>query len=144
MKKVAKNIIGILILFVFQVSFGQERVITGKIIGQDLTEFPGVVIVNGDTDKVLDTTDLNGGFEFRYSENIRKIKLNFVMTQEEEIMLSENCNHIEKILLEEWIYDFVSLKRAERKKKRDRKRILPKLYAKAYESGIFKNKKSCR
>lgn len=144
MKKVTQNIIGILFFFTLLISFGQERVITGKIIGQDLTEFPGVIILNSDTNKVLDTTDFNGGFEFKHSENIKKIKLNFVMTQEEVIVLSENCNHIEKILLDEWTYDFVTLKRAERKRNRDRKRILPKLYARAYENGIFKNKKSCR
>ena len=95
-------------------------------------------------EKVLDTTDFNGEFEFKYSSDIKKIKFIFVMTQEEEIEISDRCNHIELILPEEWTYDFVSLKTAERKKRRDRKRILPKMYAEAYEKGIFKNKKSCR
>lgn len=143
MNKLTQNIIGIVILFAFQTTFGQERIITGKVIGQDLTEFPGVVIMTSDL-KVIDTTDFNGNFEFNYSENIQKIELIFPMTQKEEIELTVNCNRIEIILLEEWIYDYVSLKRAERKKQRDRKRILPKLYTKAYESGIFKSKKSCR
>ena len=109
-----------------------------------MTEFPGVVIMDSDNEKVLDTTDFNGGFEFKYTSDIKKIKFIFVMTQEEEIGISDNCNHIELILLEEWIYDFVSLRAADRKKRRERKRILPKLYAEAYEKGIFKNKKSCR
>lgn len=128
---------------IFQLSFGQERIITGKVIGQDLTEFPGVVIMSSDL-RVIDTTDFNGGFEFKYSKDIKKIKLLFPMTQKEEIELSVSCNHIEIILLEEWIYDFVTLKSAKRKKKRDRKRTLPKLYAEAYEKGIFDNKKNCR
>jgi hypothetical protein len=144
LNKVAKNIIGLMMPLVFLFSFGQERIITGKIIGQELTEFPGVVVMDSDTEKVLDTTNFDGKFEFKYSSDIKKIKFIFVMTQEEEIEISESCNHIELILLEEWIYDFVSLKTAERKKRRDRKRILPKLYAEAYENGIFKNKKSCR
>ena len=100
--------------------------------------------MDSDTEKVLDTTDMNGGFEFKNSSNIKKIKFLFVMTQEEEIQISDTCNHVELILLEEWTYDFVSLKTADRKKRRDRKRILPKLYAEAYEKGIFKNNKSCR
>ena len=127
----------------FQLTFGQERIITGKVIGQDLTEFPGVIIMTSDL-KAIDTTDFDGNFEFKYSENTKKIKLIFPMTQEEEIEITENCNRIEIILPEEWTYDFVSLKTAERKKRRDRNRILPKLYAEAYEKGIFKNKKSCR
>ena len=143
MKRLTRHIIGILAFVAFQISFGQERIITGKVIGQDLSEFPGVVIMTSDL-KAIDTTDFNGNFEFNYSTDIQKIKLIFPMTQEEEIEITENCNRIEIILLEEWIYDYVSLKRAERKKERDRKRTLPKLYAEAYEKGIFKDKKSCR
>ena len=144
MKKVVKNIIESIIFLVFLSSFGQERIITGKIIGQELGGFPGVIIMDSANEKVLDTTDFNGEFEFKYSSDIKKIKFIFVMTQEEEIEISDRCNHIELILPEEWTYDFVSLKTAERKKRRDRKRILPKMYAEAYEKGIFKNKKSCR
>ena len=143
MKRLTRHIIGILAFVAFQISFGQERIITGKVIGQDLSEFPGVVIMTSDL-KAIDTTDFNGNFEFNYSTDIQKIKLIFPMTQEEEIEITENCNRIEIILLEEWIYDYVSLKRAERKKERDRKRTLPELYAEAYEKGIFKDKKSCR
>ena len=143
MKNLSQHIISFFAILIFQLSFGQEQMITGKVIGQDLIEFPGVVIMTSDL-KVIDTTDFNGEFEFKYSKEIKKIKLIFPMTQEEEIELSENCNHIEIILLEEWIYDFVTLKKAERKKKRDRKRTLPKLYAEAYKKGIFENKISCR
>jgi hypothetical protein len=143
LKKLTQNIVGIIVLLIFQSSIGQERIITGKVVGQDLTEFPGVIIMTSNL-KAIDTTDFNGNFNFKFSKNTQKIMLVFPMTQLEEIEITKNCNRIEIILFEEWIYDFVSLKRAKRKKERDRKRILPKLYTKAYEKGIFKNEKSCR
>ena len=127
----------------FNLSSAQERIISGKVIGQELIEYPGVLVMTSDS-KVLDTTDFNGNFRFKYSEEIKSIKFVFPMLQQEEVKLTDSCDHLEVILPDEWIYDFVSIKRAERKKKRDRKRILPKLYAEAYEKGIFKNEKSCR
>lgn len=43
------------------------------------------------------------------------------MMQQEEIELSEGCGHKEVNLPDEWICDFVSLIRTDRKKQRDRK-----------------------
>ena len=143
MKCTFKIILGLLILLTSQITISQNRVITGKLISQDLIEFPGVIIMTMES-KVLDTTDFNGNFKFDYTKGLDKIKIVSVMMQTEEILLNENCSHLEIILLEEWIYDFVSLKRAERKKKRDRKKTIPILYKKAYEKKIFKNEKNCR
>ena len=143
MKKILQNIILVIAILLFNLSSAQERIITGKVIGQELIEFPGVLVMTTDS-KVLDTTDFNGKFSFKSSEEIKNLKFVFPMMQQEEIELTEGCDHLEVILPDEWIYDFVSLKRAARKKQRDRKRILPKLYAEAYEKGIFINEKSCR
>lgn len=115
--------------------------ITGQVLDQDLIELPGVFIMTSDS-KVIDTTDFNGRFSFKFTPEIKKIKFVSFMVQPEEIEVSDNCNHIEIILLNEWIYDFVSLKTAERKRKRDRKRMLPKLYAQAYEKGLFDKEKT--
>lgn len=143
MQKIFKNIATILILSILQNTLGQERVITGKVIGQELIEFPGVVLYNSNS-KAIDTTDFYGNFEFEYSEINKKITLIFPMTQKEEVQIAENCNRVEIILLNAWIYDYVTLKKAKRKEKRDRKRILPKLYSEAYLKGIFKNKEPCK
>ena len=43
----------------------------------------------------------------------------------------------------DWIIDFVSLKKAERIIKRDRKKLLPKLYAEAFRKEIFDLAKDC-
>jgi len=144
MKTYSQLIIIMILQFVFQLSYGQqERIITGQILGQGLIELPGMLIMTSDS-KVLDTTDFNGRFKFKHTGDNKKIKFVSAMFQQEEIELSKNCNHIEIIILEECIYDFISIKRADRKKKRDRKRMLHKLYAEAYEKGLFDNENPCR
>ncbi len=143
MKTIFQLKIGIVILFVFHISIGQERIITGQVLGQDLVELPGVFIMTSNS-KIIDTTDFNGRFRLKYMPEIKKIKFVSLMIQSEEIVVLENCNHIEIILLNEWIYDFVSLKAAKRKRKRDRKRILPKLYAEAFEKGLFDKENPCK
>ncbi len=140
LKNLTKIYFGITLIFVIQLSFGQNRMIKGKVIDQNLIEFPGVLIMSPES-KVIDTTDFNGDFEFKYTNDIKTIKFVSILMQEEEIEITPNCNYIELILLDEWIYDYVSVKRANRKKERDRKRLLPKLYEEAYQKGIFKNKK---
>jgi len=40
-------------------------------------------------------------------------------------------------------YDFISLEAAERKQRRYRKKIIPKLYQKAFNKGILRSSKPC-
>lgn len=142
MKKILKLIIGVLILFQSQLTTSQEKFVTGKVISEEMIEIPGALIMTMN-EKVIDTTDFYGNFRFENIDEIKKIKIVSLMSQTEEITLTENCSNLEVILLNEWIYDFITLKRAERKKKRERKKIIPKLYDKAYEKGIFTNEKNC-
>jgi hypothetical protein len=117
--------------------------ISGKIVDQNLNELPNVIVMTLDS-KVLDTTDFHGSFNFQFNPEIKKIKVRGLMYQEEEIELIESCNTLEIVLLEVWIYDFVTVKKAERKRIRDRKKILTKLYSEAYERKIFTNQNECR
>lgn len=130
-----------LILFCFQISFGQERIINGKVLDQDLLELPWVLISYNS--KVIDTSDFNGNFRFKVTSEMKKIEFSFLGSQTEEINISENCNYIGIILLLDGTYDFISLKSAERKIERRRKKLLPKLYAEAYEKNLLDKEKSC-
>jgi hypothetical protein len=125
-------------------TFGQERIINGKILdgSSNLEPFPGVQITSNS--KVIATTDLNGNFQFTLTPEIKKIEINFIGIQEEQVIISENCNHIGVILLNQGTYDFVTLKAAERKRKRYRNKVLPKLYIEAYHKKLFGIEKSCR
>jgi len=131
----------ILLILIFQKSFGQENVATGKVIDSQLTELPMALIKCGS--KIIDTTDFNGNFKFKLTPEIKKITIEFVGFDSETINISENCNVIEVVMLESGIYDFVSLKTAERKRIRRRNKMLPELYAEAYKKKIFRSEKPC-
>ncbi|GGC79879.1 hypothetical protein GCM10011508_04090 [Flavobacterium lutivivi] len=126
----------------FQTSFSQERIITGKVIAEDLTALPWVIIESNS--KVVDTTDMNGNFKFKFAPEIKSLEFVFTGMETEKVEIKEDCDTIELIMLEKSTYDFVSLKSAERKMKRKRKSKLPKLYAEAYRKKVFKNIQSCR
>lgn len=129
-------------LLIFQKSFGQQSIITGKVLDEDLIALPGVLIKSNY--KEIATTDINGNFKFKITPKIKNLEFLFVGMESEKIVIRENCNNIELIMFGQSTYCFMSLKAAERKIKRNRKRKLPKLYIKAYENGMFNNKQSCR
>jgi len=140
MKKL-KTIIIVLLILILQKSFGQENIITGKVVDSQLNEIPMAIILCGS--KIIDTTDFNGNFKFKLTSEIKNITIRFIGFESETINIKENCNIIEVVLLESGTYDFVTLKAAERKRNRRRNKLLPKLYAEAYERKIFTNKKPC-
>ena len=129
-------------LLIFQISFGQESIITGKVLDEDLIALPGVLIKSNS--KEIATTDINGNFKFKITLEIKNLEFFFLGMESEKIVIRENCNNIELIMLGQSTYCLMSLKAAERKIKRNRKRKLPKLYIEAYENGMFDNKQSCR
>ncbi|MEC4004967.1 hypothetical protein OX283_009890 [Flavobacterium sp. SUN052] len=140
MKKLKITII-VLLLLIVQKSFGQENIITGKVVDSQLKELAMVLIMSGS--KIIDTTDYNGNFKFKCTSEIKYITIRFIGCDTETIKITENCNVLEVVLLETGTYDFVSIKAAERKRIRRRNKLLPKLYKEAYERKIFNNKKPC-
>ena len=131
----------------------QIEEISGKVICSDFPskndstkhEFwkgSGAVIFGNDSIR-LGTANDNGKFKLSVAENIRTISIGWVGMYPEKIVLTDNCEFLEVILLPDVIYDFVTLKKEERLRKKDRK-VLPDLYKKAYEQGIFENEEPCR
>ena len=142
--KIMKNCIKttlILLILIAQKSFGQKDIIHGKIVDESLKELP-FAFIKFDS-KIIDTTDFNGNFEFKLTPEMKKITIYALGFQSEVANISENCSLIEVVLLEDGTHDFVSLKTAERKRIRHRNKVLPKLYAEAYQKKIFKNEKPC-
>jgi hypothetical protein len=87
---------------------------------------------------------MDGNFKFKLSPEIKNLEFYFIGMTTEKMVIRENCDTIELIMLDEATYCFISLKAAERKIKRNRKRKLPNLYAEAYKRGVFNNLQSCR
>lgn len=134
-------------------SSGQTRVITGKVIGSefpskdDTTEHEfwklnGAIIFGNDSMR-LGTANEKGEFDLEIPANIQTLSIGWIGMYPEEFVLTDNCEFLEVILLPDVIYDFVTLKKEERLRKKDRK-VLPDLYRKAFEQGIFKQEEPCR
>jgi hypothetical protein len=130
----------------------QNRTISGKVIGSEFRtkrdktpyEFwviPGAKIFSKDS--LLGVTNEKGEFKIEISEKVNEISIGWFGMYPDKIHISGNCDYLEVLLLPDVIYDFVTLKKEERLRKKDRA-ILPLLYEKAFEQGIFGMKVPCR
>lgn len=130
----------LIIFLIFQISFGQERVISGKVLGDDLLPLPGVAITYNFKGTM---TDINGYFELKIPNNLEQIKLAFLGCYDEYVSISTDCNYYGIILQTSSTYCFVTPQKANRLEKRHRKKV-SKLYKEAYDKKLFGEKKSCR
>ncbi len=120
-------------------SSGQLHNVSGKIIGEDLEELPGVNIYDLDT-TLLTTTDLDGTFEIGNSPS--NILLGYVGFEWLDISLTNNCVEPEIIMLFDVLYHYKSHRKIDRlRKKRFDNRV--NVYQQAFEQGIFQNNKPC-
>lgn len=121
--------------------FGQTRTVTGKVIGEDLEVMPYVIIKNSDT-VLLGTTDLDGKFVIEIPVTTKTLRFGWYGYEWKTINLPAECNHLDIILMEFVIYDYISLRKVNRlRMKRFEK--LPELHSTAYKKGIFKSQLPC-
>lgn len=131
---------------------GQVRIISGKVIGSEFrTKKDNAPYDFWDIskakifwkDSLIGTTDNKGQFRIELTKTIDVIRIGWIGMYPETIRITDNCDYLEVILFPDVIYDFVTLKKEERLRKKDRA-ILPELYKKAFEQGIFKQEEPCR
>ena len=120
----------ILVMFLTQFSiFSQNRAIQGVVI-DDLDYEPGM-------------TNLDGSFQIEVPYTVNRLVLGRAIGFEDtEIVLCENCNYLEIILFQRPIYDFLSKKQADNKRKKRFKKI-GKIRKEAVKRGIFQSKNPC-
>ena len=120
---------------------GQVRTVSGKVIGsefrtkKDKTPYDFWDISEAKIfwkDSLLGTTDNKGQFRIELTKTIDVSKVAWIGMYPETIQITDNCDYIEVILFPDVIYDFVTLKKEERLRKKYRA-ILPELYKKAFE-----------
>ena len=147
MKKNEKNIrrIGILlVMFLTQFSvFSQNRTIQGVVIDDlDYKPVPYVSILFNDSIKI-GMTNLDGSFQVEVPYNVNRLLLGRTIGFEDtEIVLCDSCNYLEIILFQRPIYDFLSKKQADNKRKKRFKKI-GKIRKEAVKRGIFQSKNPC-
>ena len=121
--------------------YSQTKTIKGRVIAEDLETMPGVSIMIKDTVEV-GKTDMKGYFQIDIPISEKKILFWFVGLEPTTIELVDKCDKTEVVMMYIYTYDFITLKHAERKRKKRYKK-LPEIHRQAFEKGIFKTDKAC-
>ncbi|MFD0975402.1 carboxypeptidase-like regulatory domain-containing protein [Salinimicrobium gaetbulicola] len=119
----------------------QNKTIKGRVIDDYLETLPYVPIFIKDTLEI-GKTDLDGFFQIDIPANENKILFRYVGIDPTTIELVDQCNEIEVIMMLTGTHDFISLKRAEKKREK-RYKMLLELHKQAHENGLFKSEKPC-
>ncbi len=121
--------------------YSQNKTIKGRVISEFFETMPGVSIMINDTVEV-GRTDLNGFFQIDIPVSEKKILFGSVGLDPTTIELVDKCDKIEVVMMLSSTYDFITLKRAERKSKKRYKK-LPEIHKQAFEKGIFETEYAC-
>ena len=138
------KLIAISIFFILSAAnsiFGQNITISGKVICEDFTPFPGVQICNSNR-TIVGQTDIMGSFSIELPSSTNELIFSSVGAEWELIKFKDECKKFEIVLLLRPTYDFISKKKVERLEKK-RLKQLPELHRKAYDKGIFKSEIPC-
>lgn len=136
-----RTIVSILTLLSVTHVAGQTRNLTGKIIGYDFQPFIQTKIFNVDTVE-LGKSDMTGSFNISIPSETKTLIIADVGMEWKRLDLTDTCNNLEIILLPSWTYDFKTLKKVDRLRKKEFDK-LPRLHKSAFEKGIFTSDKPC-
>ena len=138
-----KKLLILLIFVSFSVDslFAQTKTIKGRVIDDFLEPISGVLIKINDTSEV-GKTDLNGYFQIEIPVSVIKITFMYIGYERGNIELMDNYDGVEVIMMSIGTYDFMSIKKENRLRKK-RFKQLPDLHKQAFEKSIFKTKEPC-
>ncbi|WP_378187914.1 carboxypeptidase-like regulatory domain-containing protein [Aquimarina sp. W85] len=138
-----KELLIISLVFSFSICslYSQNKTIKGRVISEDFETLPGVSIMIKDTVKV-GRTDIKGFFQVDIPLSEERIQFSFLGLESTTIELKEKCNKVDVVMMYSYTYDFITLKRADKKRKKRHKK-LPKIHKQAFEKGIFETKCAC-
>lgn len=136
----------LLILFIVSTAsictaYSQSKIIKGRVIAEDFETLPRVSIMINDTVEI-GRTDIEGFFRLDIPASEKQILFDFVGMESVSIELKHDCDSIEVVMMYLYSYDFMSLKRAERKRKKRYKK-LHYIHQQAFEKGIFNTDCAC-
>ncbi len=121
--------------------YSQNKTIKGRVISDQFDILIGVSILINDSVEV-GRTDLNGFFQIDIPVSEKKILFMDVGLDPTTIELVDKCDKIEVVMMLTGTYDFITLKRAERKREKRYKK-LPEIHKQAFEKGIFETENAC-
>ena len=120
--------------------YSQNKTIKGRVISNQFDIIPVSILIN-DTIEV-GKTDLKGFFQIEIPVFEEKILFMSLGLDPTAIKLVDKCDEVEVIMMLTGTYDFITLKRADRLRMKEFKK-LPKLHKEAFEKGLFKTDKAC-
>ena len=136
------SIIFIIILFAITHKLnGQNRIIQGRVLSEDLEPLYKVRIQSIDT-TLFGETDLDGRFKIEIPQKTQTLFLSWVGLERTNIKLKNYCDTLEIIMLYAGTYDFMSPKKIDRHRL-ERFKKLPELHLKAYDKGLFSKETIC-
>lgn len=121
--------------------YSQSKTIKGRVILEDFRTMPEVLLMINDTVEV-GKTDFDGFFQLDIPISIKEVVFYFIGVESATIYLEDNCGNIEVIMMPSYSYDFISLKQAEKNRKKRYKK-LDKLHKLAFEKGLFETVCPC-
>ncbi|MEO6722605.1 MAG: hypothetical protein ABIN67_19705 [Ferruginibacter sp.] len=122
--------------------YSQNKTIKGRVIdNHQLGNLGYVAIVTNDTVEV-GRTDISGFFQIDIPISMNKLLFRSVGIEQAIIILGNNCDEVEIIMMLSSTYDFITLKKVDRLRKKEFKK-LPELHKEAFEKGIFKSDNVC-
>ena len=135
------TILIIAVLFLSLKLNGQNRIISGRVIAEDLEPLPMLDIKNSDT-LIFGKTDLDGRFKISIPLEIDRLLFSYVGLEWTVIKLKKDCDTVEVVMMYAGTYDFMSSRKIDRLRKK-RFDNLPNLHSDAVENGLFENNNTC-
>ena len=129
------------LLFLTFDTTAQTRIITGTVIDKELKPISQVAIQFADT-TVFTKYDINGQFKISIPINTKSLIIGDVGFEPASINLTDSCNQLDIVLLLSGTYDFISLKKVDKLRMKEFKK-LPELQFAAYKKGIFRSNSAC-
>ncbi|MBL0145416.1 MAG: hypothetical protein IPP48_06315 [Chitinophagaceae bacterium] len=122
--------------------YSQNKTIKGRVIDNHQLETLGYVLIIANDTVEVGKTDLDGFFKIDIPFSVNKLLLKSVGLEPAIIKLGDNCDEVEVVMMLSGSYDFKTLKKVDRLRKKEFKK-LPELHKKAFEKGIFKSANIC-
>mgnify|MGYP006408718921 CR=1 FL=1 len=107
----------------FNIVYSQNKTIIGRVISEDFETLPMISIMINDTVEV-GKTDLDGFFYIEIPISKKNLFFDYPGLELATICINDKCDNIELVMMYLINYDFMSLKRAERKRKKRYKNFL--------------------
>lgn len=120
---------------------GQNRIISGRVISEDLEPLQGLHIENSDN-VLLGETDMDGYFIINIPKETDSLLFRYLGMESTDIKLKRGCDTVEVVMMYHAIYEFTTSRKIDRLRKK-RFDNLPKLHLDAVKNGLFTNNNIC-